>query len=104
LCVEIVDPINHILSAKIDKLSDCVYEITYWPILVGIHKIILKWNEKELIGSPFLPNIVNTNKIKVYDAFENQIDNNKVEIIELNTEKIFNFDTSEAGLGKSLCQ
>ena len=104
LNIDIKDPKEVNVKTLIEKISENLYEIKYIPDRIGSYKIIIHYNDKEIINSPFSAKIVNPNKVKIigeYEYFFNS-SNTKIFDFELKSEKCFSFDTSEAGPGKYL--
>lgn len=90
---------QHFTKNHIERQSDGSYIVKYTPVEVGLFKIFVKWNGKEIPGSPFISYIVNPEKIKIVGGWQSILDYHNVLNLRLYEEKTINFDTSEAGPG-----
>ena len=77
------------------------YEVTYFAMETGLFSIFIRWNDKEIMGSPFKTRVVNPAKIKLLDRIRHGPQHNLLFDAALNEEKKFTFDTKDAGPGKS---
>lgn len=100
LNIDIRDSKNSPCRFCINNLTENIYEIKYVPNEIGLYSIAIRYNDKELPGSPFISQIVNPNKVKILGENEYFL-NAKIFDFELNEEKFFCFDTSDAGPGTS---
>lgn len=87
---------------QIDLQEDGSYTVKYTPVEVGQFKIFIKWNDREIPGSPFISYVVNPEKVKVVGGWQSILDNYNSLNLKLYEEKVINFDTSEAGPGTSI--
>ena len=90
---------QHFTKNHIERLNDGTYMVKYTPVEVGLYKIFIKWNNRDIPGSPFLSYVVNPEKVKIIGGWQSILDHNSVLNMKLYEEKIINFDTSEAGPG-----
>ena len=69
LDVKIEGP-NHFTKHKVerqqnsDEPSNFSFAVKYTPVEVGTYKIFVKWNDKDLLGSPFAAYVSNPEKVK----------------------------------------
>ena len=98
LDVKIEGP-QHFTKYTVDKQSDGVHVVKYTPVEVGLFKIYVQWNGRDISGSPFLSYVVNPDKVKIIGGWQSVLDSNNTLNLRLNEERLINFDTSEAGPG-----
>ncbi len=102
LSIEIIDSKKNSIKANIEKLTETLYEIKYLPVETGFLSIIIKYNEAEVPNSPFQVRILKPNKVRLLNEHCQLLTNvSKLNDFEVNQEKNFFFDTTEAGPGKS---
>lgn len=95
-----VDGPNSIAKCSIDPQPDGQYAVTYIPVEVGLFDVQVKWNGKELHGSPFHPKVVCARKVQVVGGWQHYMDAKERVHLVVNEEKQIPFDTSDAGPGK----
>ncbi len=98
LDVKIEGP-QHFTKNQIEKQNDGSYLVKYTPVEVGQFKIFVKWNNREIPGSPFISYVVNPEKVKIVGGWQSILDYYNTLNLKLYEERIINFDTSEAGPG-----
>lgn len=98
LSVKIEGP-QHYTKNQIELQTDGSYLVKYTPVEVGQFKIHVKWNDREIPGSPFISYVVNPEKVKVIGGWQSILDYSNTLMLKLYEEKTINFDTSEAGPG-----
>ncbi|GFR83464.1 filamin-A [Elysia marginata] len=91
---------NAIAKCSIDPLPDGQYKVTYIPVEVGLFSVNVRWNGKEIPGSPFHPQVVDARKVKVVGGWQHYMDGNERIHLVVGEEKRIPFDTSEAGPGQ----
>ena len=96
--VQIEGPQNYTKN-YIERLNDGSYMVKYTPVEVGLYRAFIRWNGREIPGSPYLSYVVNPNKVKIIGGWQSILDHNNVLNMKLYEEKVINFDTSEAGPG-----
>jgi filamin len=84
---------------QIERQSDGSYLVKYTPVEVGQFKIFVKWNNRDVPGSPFLSYVVNPDKVRIVGGWQSILDFKNVLNLKLFEEKVINFETSEAGPG-----
>jgi len=94
-----VDGPNSIAKCSIEPDSNGRYVVSYTPVEVGIHTITIKWNDKEISGSPFRPCVLDARKVKYKGGFRTYLDANNIMNLQVNEAKTIEFDVSEAGPG-----
>jgi filamin len=55
---------QHYTKNQIDYQKDGSYLVKYTPVEVGEYKIYVKWNNRDVPGSPFISYVVNPEKVK----------------------------------------
>nr|KAG5688121.1 hypothetical protein BaRGS_007580 [Batillaria attramentaria] len=91
---------NSIAKCSIDPQMDGQYAVTYVPVEVGMFDVQVKWNGKEIHGSPFHPKVVCARKVQVVGGWQHYMDAKERVHLVVNEEKQIPFETSEAGPGK----
>lgn len=84
---------------QIERQSDGSYIVKYTPVEVGQFKIFVKWNNRDIPGSPFLSYVVNPEKVRIVGGWQSILDFRNILHLKLFEEKVINFETSEAGPG-----
>jgi len=87
---------------QIERQSDGSYIVKYTPVEVGQFKIFVKWNNRDIPGSPFLSYVVNPEKVRIVGGWQSILDFRNILNLKLFEEKVINFETSEAGPGNEL--
>ncbi|XP_070173163.1 filamin-B-like isoform X5 [Littorina saxatilis] len=95
-----VDGPNSIAKCSIDPQPDGQYAVTYIPVEVGMFDVMIKWNGKELPGSPYHPKVVCARKVQVVGGWQHYMDSKERVHLVVNEEKQIPFDNSDAGPGK----
>ncbi|CAE1275410.1 FLNA [Acanthosepion pharaonis] len=95
-----VDGPNSIAKCNIDPEANGIYTVTYVPVEVGLYDVQVKWNSKEIQGSPFHPKIVNARKVRVVGGWQHFMDSDEHVHLVVDEMKKIPFDISEAGPGK----
>jgi len=90
---------QHYTKNHIERQGDGSYLVRYTPVEVGQFKIFVKWNNRDVPGSPFLSYVINPEKVRVIGGWQSVLDFRNVLNLKLYEEKVINFDTSEAGPG-----
>lgn len=98
LDVKIEGP-HHFTKNQIERQVDGVYVVKYTPVEVGLFKIFIKWNNREIPGSPFRSYVVNPDKVRVFGGWQSILDYSNVLNLKLFEERIITFDVSDAGPG-----
>ncbi|CAF0909290.1 unnamed protein product [Brachionus calyciflorus] len=88
---------------QIERQLDGSYMVKYTPVEVGLFKIYIKWNGRDLPGTPFVSYVVNPEKVKIIGGWQSILDYNNFLNLRLFEEKTINFDCSEAGPGSLTC-
>ncbi|KAK6644516.1 hypothetical protein RUM43_000783 [Polyplax serrata] len=84
-------------SAKIETERPGVYLVTYVPRETGVFDIQVIVGDREILGSPFHPRIVDTRKVRAIGGWESLCDSTgQLELTMHHTKKI-SLDVSEAG-------
>ncbi|KAL8600676.1 hypothetical protein ACOMHN_006742 [Nucella lapillus] len=95
-----VDGPNSIAKCSIESQPDGQYMVTYIPVEVGMFDVMVKYNGKELPGSPYHPKVVCARKVLVVGGWQHYMDNRERVHLMVNEEKTIPFDVSDAGPGK----
>ncbi|XP_076435460.1 filamin-B-like isoform X2 [Babylonia areolata] len=95
-----VDGPNSIAKCSIEAQPDGQYMVTYIPVEVGMFDALVKWNGKELPGSPFHPKVVCARKVQVVGGWQHYMDSKERIHLVVNEEKNIPFEVAEAGPGK----
>ena len=82
-----------------ERQADGSFVVKYTPVEVGLFKIFVRWNGREIPGSPFISYVVNPEKVRIVGGWQNILDYHNILGLKLYEEKIINFDTSDAGPG-----
>lgn len=90
---------QHFTKNQIERQSDGSYIVKYTPVEVGLFKIFVKWNGREIPNSPFVSYVVNPDKVKIVGGWQSILDYHNVLNLKLYEERTINFDVSEAGPG-----
>ena len=92
---------QHYTKYSVEKKPDGTHVVKYTPVEVGLFNIYVRWNNREIVGSPFVSYVVNPEKVKIRGGWQSILDSNNIINMKINEEKIINFDTSDAGPGKN---
>lgn len=84
---------------QIERQSDGSHLIKYTPVEVGLFKIFVKWNSRDIPGSPFISYVVNPEKVKIVGGWQSILNSENKINLKLNEEKSINFDVTDAGPG-----
>lgn len=95
---------NSIAKCNIEPDSNGRYMVTYVPVEVGRYKVLVKWNGREIEGSPFHPLISDPRKIFPIGGWEHLLDANKCLICRTHEAKMIEFDARQAGPGRLTCR
>ncbi|ESO98830.1 hypothetical protein LOTGIDRAFT_231196 [Lottia gigantea] len=95
-----VDGPNSIAKVNLEKRSDGNYLVSYTPVEVGTFDLYVKWNGRDIHGSPFHPKIVDARKVQVVGGWQHYMDPQERVQLHVGEEKKLPFDTSEAGPGR----
>ena len=90
---------QHFTKNQIERQTDGSYLVKYTPVEVGQFKIFVKWNGRDIPGSPFISYVVNPEKVKIVGGWQSVLDYYNTLNLKLYEERVINFDTSEAGPG-----
>ncbi|CAG0897054.1 unnamed protein product [Cyprideis torosa] len=96
--VQVDGPDSVAVSDIVEKNS--VYTVTFVPMEVGVFDVTVTWNGREIPGSPWHPNVVDSSKIRVIGGWESLSDESGRLEFTQDDEKRITFDTSQAGPGK----
>ncbi|ESO03706.1 hypothetical protein HELRODRAFT_173407 [Helobdella robusta] len=95
-----VDGPNSIAKCNITEEFDGRYLVSYIPVEPGFFNIIVKWNGREIEGSPFRPRINALQKVGVIGGWESLLDKNNHITLICNEKKVIEFDTRGCGQGQ----
>ncbi|XP_067668832.1 filamin-A-like isoform X1 [Haliotis asinina] len=95
-----VDGPNSIAKCSIDPQPGGRFAITYVPVETGLFDITVKWNGRDIHGSPFHPRIVDARKVRVIGGWQHYMDSQERIHLVVGEEKHIPFETAEAGPGK----
>lgn len=85
------------LKPEVQKKEAGVFKVTYIPTEIGEHLVKISWNGHEINGSPFRPQVVNPEKIRIIGA--GQDPKGRIPLAVNETKDIL-IDKREAGEGK----
>jgi filamin len=71
---------------------------------VGKYKVAIKWNGREIEGSPFHPLISDPRKVRPTGGWDRILDANRCLVCRLNETKNIEFDARQAGPGRLTCK
>lgn len=94
---------QHFTKNQIERQLDGSFLVKYTPVEVGVFKIYIRWNNREIPGSPFTSYVVNPDKVKIIGGWQSILDYFNILNLKLYEERTINFDTSEAGPGTLSC-
>ncbi|XP_046560616.1 filamin-C-like isoform X2 [Haliotis rubra] len=95
-----VDGPNSIAKCSIDPQPGGRFAVTYVPVETGLFDITVKWNGRDIHGSPFHPRIVDARKVRVIGGWQHYMDSQERIHLVVGEEKHIPFETAEAGPGK----
>ncbi|CAF3681830.1 unnamed protein product [Rotaria sp. Silwood1] len=55
---------NSVIKTTIDRITNNLLKVTYIPVEVGFINISIKWNDKDIMNSPFKANVTNPGILK----------------------------------------
>jgi len=74
--------------------------VTFTPVEVGEYTVHVRWNGRDIEGSPFHPKVVDPRKLRVIGGWENIVDvNNRFLSLHVGQAQRIEFDSSLAGPG-----
>ena len=95
---------NSIAKCNIEPDSNGRYVVTYVPVEVGKYKVSIKWNGREIEGSPFHPSISDPRKVRPVGGWDRLLDANNCLVCRINEAKVVEFDARLAGPGQLSCR
>jgi len=95
-----VDGPDSVARVNMRKQDEGLYQVIYVPHEVGIFDIRVKWNKRDVAGSPFHPKIVDPARVRLIGGWESLQDGQGRLELTPREEKRLTFDASEAGPGK----
>ena len=90
---------QHYTKNQVERQQDGTYLVKYTPVEVGLFKIFVKWNNRDVPNSPFVSYVINPEKVKVVGGWHSVLDHFNIMNLKLYEEKTVSFDASEAGPG-----
>lgn len=87
-------------SPKIENEGPGVYIVTFVPREIGVFDIQVICGDREILGSPFHPKIVDIRKVRVIGGWESLCDSSGKLQLGVHSTKKISLDVSEAGPGK----
>ncbi|XP_050389012.1 filamin-B isoform X3 [Patella vulgata] len=95
-----VDGPNSMAKVSLERQHDGNYYVSYMPVEVGTYDVFIKWNGRDIHGSPFHPKIVDARKVRVVGGWQHYMDPQERVQLTVGEEKRIPFDTSDAGPGQ----
>ncbi|CAF0927406.1 unnamed protein product, partial [Didymodactylos carnosus] len=90
---------NSVIKNTLERTNDDLFKVTYIPVEVGFHNISIKWNGKDIDGSPLKAAVTNSERVRVVGGWQSILDvENRMRLL-VNEEKKIRFDTAHAGPG-----
>ena len=77
-----------------------VFLATFLPTEIGVHDVHVTWNDREVPGSPFHPQVVDTSRVRPIGGWENLLGQESRVIMSPEEEKKMSFDCQGAGFGR----
>jgi filamin len=99
LTVSVEGP-NSVSRCTVDPLTGGQFKVTYIPVEVGIYAITIKWNGREIPGSPYHPSVINPEKLVVLGGWLSLYGNSDKINLNLCEPKVLEFDSCQAGPGQ----
>lgn len=96
--VEIFEPNGILIKNYMNKIDQFLYEVKYIPHKIGMYKICIKLDGKEIPLSPFIANVINPDKVTIKDDCQYFFNARNIDL-ELSQEKLLCFNTFDAGEG-----
>ncbi|XP_060068988.1 filamin-A-like [Ylistrum balloti] len=103
LSVIITGP-NHPVQCATTPEEDGTHTVVYHPSDVGVHRINIRLDGKEIDNSPFKPRIVCPSRVHVSGGWRPLVDDRERIPLVVNKEKQIPFDASEAGPGELVAE
>ncbi|KAL3847015.1 hypothetical protein ACJMK2_017952, partial [Sinanodonta woodiana] len=99
LSVDVQGP-HYPLNATITEETDKSHSVTYIPEEVGIHRVHIKLNGKDITGSPYHPKIVDPDAIQLPSDWTKYPEDQRKIPLYVGHEKHIPFDATQAGPGE----
>ncbi|OWF47629.1 Filamin-A [Mizuhopecten yessoensis] len=99
LSVIITGP-NHPVQCTTTPEEDGTHTVVYYPTDVGVHRINIRMDGRDIDKSPFKPRIVCPSRVRVSGGWRPLVDDRERIPLIVNKEKQIPFDASEAGPGE----
>ncbi|XP_060565823.1 filamin-A-like isoform X3 [Ruditapes philippinarum] len=91
---------HHPINSRVDTNPDNTHKVTYVPEEVGIHRVRIKLDGKDITGSPFHPKIVDPTRCHLSGEMQPYLERGERIPLMVNKEKHLPFDASRAGPGE----
>lgn len=84
----------------IDEEEEGVYVVSYLPLEIGTFDVHIRWNSRDVPGSPFHPKVVDPQKVRAIGGWESLMDKEGRIPLVVGQEKKISMDVTDAGPGK----
>ena len=95
-----VDGPDSVARVNIKKMEEGIFQVTYVPHEVGIFDVRVQWNNREVVGSPFHPKIIDPSRVRLIGGWGDLQNEEGQLLLSPRQECRLAFDTSEAGPGR----
>lgn len=95
--IDIYDPNGNQIKNYMNPIDEFLDEIRYIPHKIGKYKIFIKL-DGQFFSSPYVANVINPDKVTIKDDCQYFFNKRHIDL-EVNQEKYFCFNTSNAGEG-----
>ncbi|XP_040074680.2 filamin-A [Ixodes scapularis] len=84
----------------VEEEDEGVYSVSYLPLEIGVFDIHIRWNGKDVPGSPFHPKVVDPQKVRAIGGWDSLMDDQGRIPLTVGQEKKISMDVGDAGPGK----
>ncbi|XP_067943794.1 filamin-B-like [Watersipora subatra] len=91
---------HSVARCDVQAMDDDQYKVSYIPVETGLYNIHVKWNGRDLEGSPFCSKAVNPRKVRLEGDWATHSDEEERLLLQVSQTKRLLFDISKAGPGK----
>lgn len=84
----------------IEEEEEGIYVVSYLPIEIGVFDVHVRWNGKDVPGSPFHPKVADPQKVRAIGGWDSLMDDEGRIPLTVGQEKKISVDVGDAGPGK----